>query len=80
MQPSTHAPRLSSASAVDGWVKIPSSSAAVADDDAPTATLRYHVAIDGRFVSVIRHTDRRGRRHLYAIDSICFHGTYPLAA
>ena len=72
--PPTHTPRLSSTSAVDGWVKIPSSSTAVADD-APTTTLRYHVAIDGRFVSVIRHVDGRGHRHLYAIDSICFHGT-----
>ena len=72
---STHTPRLSSASAVDGWVKIPSSS--TVGDNALT-TNRYHVAVDGRFVSVIRHVDGRGGRHLYCIDSICFHGRYSL--
>ncbi len=73
---STHTPRLSSASSADGWVKIPSSSAS--SDNALT-TNRYHVAIDGRFVSVIRHVDRGGRARLYCIDSICFHAGGPLA-
>jgi len=68
--PPSTAPRLFSR---DGWAKIPPS--ADCNDTPESTTIRYHVCIDGRFVSVIRPTPGR----IFCIDSICFHAGGPLA-
>jgi len=69
--PPSTAPRLFSRDS--GWAKIPPSAAC--KDSPESTTIRYHVCIDGRFVSVIRPTPGR----IFCIDSICFHAGGPLA-